>query len=529
MILRKPYALLIKYFKVIHIILSILMIYLIYKSNNILKFFNDYIASGWKSINESEIASYINPLLFISIFSIILLSIIIYFLMRFKNKPRLYYIFTPIMYIGVLVLFFTCNSILKNAQYDVINPVTTRAIRDIILIFMGLQIIFTIFSSLRGIGFDVKKFNFRQDIADLKIAELDDEEFEIDLEVQKYKIKRKYRRKLRNFKYIFLEHKFLFNTIFISLISVILVFVCLNIFIFNKAFKQNQIVQLDKYSIVVNNSYLYKTDFKGNKITDKYQYFIVDANIINRIVDNTFNLNKLSLEVNGKDYAPTTNIYSKFLGLGIGYSEGMELSTQTNNEYIFLFKIPVNANIKKVYLKYMYKTTYKNGSPISNYRKIKLNYYTNIESLSKNIKNLNQEMTINDTKIKLNSYEINNNFEYNYKFCVNVDNCIDSTGFITNNKNNKIILKLNSKITIGKNLNKYSINNKGNIFSNFGIIKYTVDSKNYTLNNFKNLTPSIINGDNIFLEVDKKILNADKISLELIIQNTKYTFNLKNE
>ncbi|MBQ7141354.1 MAG: hypothetical protein IJO32_07635 [Bacilli bacterium] len=529
MILKKPYALLIKYFKIIHIALSLFMIYLIYKSNNILKFFNDYIASGWKSINETEIANYINPLIFIFISLIIILSIIVYFLMRFKNKPRLYYILTPIMYLTILILFAVCNSILKDAQYKVINPVTTRAIRDVILIFMGFQIIFIMFSVLRGIGFDVKKFNFRQDIAELQIAELDNEEVEVNLEVQKYKIKRKYRRKFRNLKYVFLEHKFLFNTLFISIIFITILVTCLNIFAFNKTFKQNQIVQLDKYSIIVNNSYLYNTDFKGNEISDKYQYFVVDTKIINKIVDNTFNLNKLSLEVNGKDYSPVTNIYSKFLGLGIGYPENTELSTQTIDEYIFIFKIPVSENVKNVYLKYMYKTTYKNDSPVSNYRKIKLNYYTNLESISSNIKNLNHEMTIKDTKINIKSYEINNNFEYNYKFCSSNNNCIDSIGFIYSSNFNKSILKLDSIITMGSNLDKYSIKNKGDIFGKFGIIKYTLNSKNYVLNNFNNLTPSNINNDNIFLEVDKKISKADKISLELIIQNTKYTFNLKNE
>jgi len=529
MILKKPYALLIKYFKIIHIIISIFMIYLLYKFNNILNFFNDYITSGWKSINEIEIANYFNPLLFISIFSIIILSIIIYFLMKFKDKPRLYYIFTPIAYFGVLIFIFVCNSILKDAQYNVINPITTRAMRDVILIFIGIQIIFTIFSALRGIGFDVKKFNFRQDIADLQIDELDNEEIEVDLEVHKYKIKRKYRRKLRNFKYIFLEHKFLFNSIFISLVILIIIITLLNIFIFNKTFKENQLVQLDKYSIIINNSYLYKTDFKGNEISNKYQYFVVNADIINKIVKNTFNLNKLTLEINGKDYTPITNIYSKFLGLGIGYLEGMELSTQTIDEYIFLFKIPIDEKVKNSYFKYLYKTTYKDGMPISNYRKIKLDYSKNIESINTNIKNINQDMKINDSNIKIKSYKINSGFEYKYNFCVSLNNCINSTGFISSTSSSKTILNLETEINIGKNFNKYSLKNNGEIFSNFGIINYTIGNKNYKVNNIKNLTPNNIIDDNIFLEVDNKILKADKILIELIIQNKKYTFNLKNE
>jgi hypothetical protein len=78
-------------------------------------------------------------------------------------------------------------------------------------------------------------------------------------------------------------------------------------------------------------------------------------------------------------------------------------------------------------------------------------------------------------------------------------------------------------------LNKYSIKNNGEIFSNFGIIKYIVDNKSYELRNLKNLTPNNIINNDIFLEVDNKISKADKIFIELIIQNKKYTFKLKNE
>ena len=72
MILRKPYAFLIKNFKIIHLILSIRMIYVVYKMSNIANFISDYI----NNIANSNIAtSYIGGLLFLSI-----LIIGIYFL-----------------------------------------------------------------------------------------------------------------------------------------------------------------------------------------------------------------------------------------------------------------------------------------------------------------------------------------------------------------------------------------------------------------------------------------------------------------
>ena len=69
------------------------MAYLMYKMVNLYKFFNGYVLSGWSSINADEIAGYIGPLIYISIAIIIALALIVFFLMRFKNKPRLYYLF----------------------------------------------------------------------------------------------------------------------------------------------------------------------------------------------------------------------------------------------------------------------------------------------------------------------------------------------------------------------------------------------------------------------------------------------------
>ena len=81
------------------------MSYLIYKTNNVYKFFNSYVKAGWMSLNETELAGYIGPFIYFSIILIIVLAIIVFILMRFKNKPRLYYLLTPITYFLISILF----------------------------------------------------------------------------------------------------------------------------------------------------------------------------------------------------------------------------------------------------------------------------------------------------------------------------------------------------------------------------------------------------------------------------------------
>jgi len=321
MIFRKPYAILIKYFKIIHVVISIFMIYLIYKTNALHSFFSGYVKSGWISINTAEIADYIGPIIYVSIAIILVLSIIIYLLIKFKNKPRLYYLLTLIVYILILIFFIVSHNILKGAETDVISPITVRAIRDISLIALGVQFIFAVFSVLRAIGFDVKKFNFRQDIADLQIAELDDEEIEVSFEVDKHKLNRKFQRKMRNTSYIFKENKFIIILVITLLVVGISGKYVLDYFIFNPIYKENKVVELDKYNIIVNKSYITENDYLGNVISSKYKYVVIDTTIINRIVDNKFDIDKLSISINNISYEPATNLYIDFIDIGNGYKE----------------------------------------------------------------------------------------------------------------------------------------------------------------------------------------------------------------
>ena len=75
MILRRPYAFLIKHFRFIHLILFSLMVYITVMANNILKFFTEYITNNGNI--EVIAANYINSFIIISILLIIILVFIV--------------------------------------------------------------------------------------------------------------------------------------------------------------------------------------------------------------------------------------------------------------------------------------------------------------------------------------------------------------------------------------------------------------------------------------------------------------------
>ncbi|MBE6153623.1 MAG: hypothetical protein E7166_05310 [Firmicutes bacterium] len=507
MVFRKPYALLIKYFKIIHLISSVFMMYLIYKTNNLYKFFNSYVKNGWMSLNEFELSTYIGPLIYFSIILIIMLTIIVYILMRFKNKPRFYYLLTPIIYFLILILFIVSNSTMSVAIVDVVSPVTTRVLRDILMIAMGFQFILLVFSILRSIGFDVKKFNFKQDIADLKIEELDNEEVEVNIEIDKHKINRKLKRRIRNSKYIFNENKFIIYLIVGLFIVIFAAYYILNIFVFNPTYKEGKLVELNRYSFVVNKSYVTNKDYLGNTISNNNKYILVDFSIINKIVDNTFDIDKLSLFVDDMSYAPSTNIYSDFIDLGNGYKE-QRLSVSDINRYFVVFKIPNDINTKRATLRYLNEVKYdKNGNEIYKYKKVKLNPVN--DNIVKLDKKLGDEININNNLIKINEYKI-----------------ADAFNNIIPISNNTTVLKLIIDGKLGNTANYY-IKDISQYLSKFGSITYTKNGKTYRQKNLYNLISNNFNGKEIFLEVTNEISGAEKINFEIKIRNVNYRYKLK--
>ncbi len=524
MVLRKPYALLIKYFKVIHIIITVFMAYLMYKMVNLYKFFNGYVLSGWSSINADEIAGYIGPLIYISIAIIIALALIVFFLMRFKNKPRLYYLLTPIVYTVLLFIFIYSNSILKSAEVDVINPVTVRIIRDITMISVVVEFIFILFSLFRSIGFDIKKFNFKQDIADLQIQELDNEEVEVNFEIDKYKLNRKFRRRFRNIKYIFSEHSFIFTLIISLIIGITIVIFILNTFVLKPIYREGKLIKTNNFNFTVTKSYITTKDYLGEELGKNSKYVLVNLSIINKIQELTLDTDKFSININNESYPAVTNIYSDFKDLGNGYIN-QKLTIGKANNYFLVFKIPRNINSNKIIFRYLNEIAYdKNGSQINKYKSVKLNVI-NADNTNIINKKIGDSSNINGTEFTIKEYNISDSFDYKYNFCIKDDDCKTSIAHVTPSGYNSTILKLTVDSKLGENINS-SIKDMSYYFKEFGSIVYIKDGKRYKQKKLTNLTTNF-NGTEIFLNVTNNIKNSSEIKFEISNRNIIYSYKLK--
>ena len=161
MILKKPYAFLIKHFKLIHIILAIPLIYIVRKTRSVVSFFNQYVINKYSFQTGSDISGlYISGLMLFSIVIIIFAASTIYFLLKYKEKPVKMYVSLIAYYIFLFIVLFWLSGIISSMSQDVLGAKAARSYRDIATLIYYPQYIFIVFIALRAVGFNIKQFNF---------------------------------------------------------------------------------------------------------------------------------------------------------------------------------------------------------------------------------------------------------------------------------------------------------------------------------------------------------------------------------
>ncbi len=162
MIIRKPYAFLIKNFKKIHIALLAFAIFIYFKSTQTYSFVREFISlASYDSYNE-PISRYITVFSFLLLIILILVSGALLLLLRRKDKPWKLYLVPIIQYTIIFVSFMTIRRYFNT--YTGIEPTTSlRAWRDILLISQFFQLAVIIIFLIRIFGIDLNKFNFKLD------------------------------------------------------------------------------------------------------------------------------------------------------------------------------------------------------------------------------------------------------------------------------------------------------------------------------------------------------------------------------
>lgn len=514
MILKKPYAILIKYFKLIHVFLTIFIVYTIYKVNLLLKFFNNYISNQTSVVGQNLKDNLYTNLMFVIPIIILLISIALLWLMIKKKKPYRFYLVNTFIYIIVFIVIVYTSIFLGNMEKSLVDVVNVRVVRDLLTITILLQSVSLIVSFIRAIGFDIKSFEFLSDLQQLQLDEEDKEEYEIDFSIDSNERRRKRKRKLRYLKYTYRENKIFINIFLLLIIGILCFVIYKNIGIYTKLNKEGSVLSTNYYNFGVEESYLINTSYKGNTITDNYLVVLklkirINSNK-NRLITGNF-----KLQVGDNSYI-TTNKYDKYL-IDLGTVYNNDALTSEYSSYLLVYEIPkedINESIKLIYL--------EEGKNV----KVKLNPIkyddtcNNEYQLGENIKLKDQDV------ININSYELQEIFTVGYDYCIK-DKCYNSIQYLVptlDTNYDKVILKLIGTANV-KEDSLYS--NFNQLMANLVTIEYKIgdQTKTTSITRITNLKKTQLN--TYYYEVNKELMLADSIKLVFNTRKCKYSYVLK--
>ena len=337
MVLKRPYAFLIKHFRLIHLIITVIFTYIAISTRKIYRYINSVIELA---SNKYDANLYIKYIIILFIIIALILCIVIYLLLKYKNKPRRVYLFTIVGYAAIIVFLTMLFGYMQEFSNSIIDAKTIRFYRDTLLIVQLFQYLIIIFMLIRGLGFDIKKFNFSKDAQELNTTIADSQEVEINTKIDTTNISRRLHKQGREFGYYYKEFKIY---IIIILIVVIAILGYKGYNYYNdklKTYKENDYIG-NKYNIAIKNSYY--------NVTDENKYLIVNFDVRKSGNRGQLNAANLTLVIGKEKYTPDKNSCNRFSKLGTCYNQQYIGSNLTN--YILVYKVD-NLNTKNAHILY---------------------------------------------------------------------------------------------------------------------------------------------------------------------------------
>ncbi len=532
MVFRKPYAFLIKHFKLLHVILTGVVIYLIIRMTGTISFINDYLNANVKLISLEQFESAYNALDFVFPVIVLLFSVILFFVMTLKKKPNKFYMYAMLIALVTLILNVYGYYTLRSLTEVWLKANRLSMLSDFYVFALVANVVLCAMSASRAIGFNIGRFDFNNDISQFDLSEEDSAEFEVSVDFDIDVIKRNAKKRIRYLNYFYKENK---RTIFGTLLMIIFVSAIYGLslyFRYRKDVIRGNILSYNGFSVQVNNAYVINSDSEGNQLKDNKHIVVVDTSITNLSGKDSYSFptGTLSLNVGAMSYTLTKQYNAYISDLGKMYNDE-KIKAGNTVKSIFAFEVP-ESNLNSTILLGVRDL---NGQK-THY--LKLNT-TNLSNEDDTIKEefLGEELVFDnslfkDTRIKIDSFEINDKYKINYRFCANSTTCLNSVEYLVprNNTSNydMTILKINGSFDINNNA---LFTNFYQLFETFGYIEYKIAGKTYQqTSGFKQISSKKINNNNTYyIGVLKDIKNAESVCLGLKIRNIYYRYYLTKE
>ncbi len=536
MILRKPYALFIKYFKIIHLIMALLIAILIYRSGVLLSFFNVYLDDYRSATDGFVLGDMINIYSFLLVLVVIIATIIVMSVMIVKKKPKFLYIYNLALYIGVIVFFIISYNVLKDINSTILDIRVSKALRDVSVMVVALEVLSFILVLIRATGFDVKKFDFATDIQGLEISEKDSEEIEVAVEFDKNKARRKLRRKIRDVWYTYIEHKFVFNLSAIILLIVIAFSIYFNTSIYTSNYGEDKYFSAGGFSMAVTDSYVVNNDYSGDEITNDTSLVVAQFQVKrNLTTTKTLNTGLITLRVGGNSYGQTATYNSSLADLGTGYVD--QKLTDDYETYFLVFAVPNDISLSNAKLKINDNVSYVNGQMGAKNIFIGLD----LKNIDEDVKTFTNKLgetidfeasILKDTQLTVNEVSISNKFKATYNFCASQNNCYESTEYITPTATGsyaKALMKIRGNLDVSGAINISGVSDFRGFFNMFATLEYEVNGSTKEVKiNSQSVKPKTAKENNIYyIEIPREASNSSKLNLIFKIRQMTYNYTIK--
>ena len=527
MIIKKPYAFIIKNFRLIHGLLFLMLVFLAVKSVGIYDFFSAYVTNHYY-VNFADIASnYVSVPMYLLAILTVLISFVIYYILSIKDRENRLYLILILFYIILFAYFIYMYNIFLGLETKAMNSETQRAFRDISLIAILPQIVFIFIIMLRALGFNLKQFDFKKDLEELEIDTSDNEEVEVTLGTDTYKIARFFRKFLRLSKYFIIENK----TFVIAVCSIIVLAVGISIYskvdVFGVTYTENEEIIASGVSYNVIESYITDSDYNNVVINNGKKYILVRVNISNKSrLNYSLNRDTFRLQTKSDFLLPVFSYQEKFSDLGEIFTPDIVYSGN-DKESLVVFEIKNSDESKD----YIFKIKTENSN--DRYKEIIVTPSNISSSKDMGSYNLPAKVTFNDSILKnstltIGNIEIAEKFKEEYEYTINGE-VKKGTQFIlpeSSNRGESLIIKIKNTLELDKSsaLSNY-IDNPEDLFLRYGILKYRYQGK-YVSIKFSKINTNYDKSNYSYLQVPKNIEEASKFEIILLIRGVKYTFIL---
>ena len=520
MVFRKPYAFLIKYFKIINLVLVFLLSYISYKLSLLRTVIAD-IYSGDITNFSTLGATYIGFKLYLAILITGVILVGIFLLLKRKDKPLKDYLFSLLYLIVIFIYLMFISSVFITLDETIVEQTSLKLYTDIAFLIIIPIIYFIVKFFLMSIGFNLNKFNFSKDILELKQEEKDNEEVEVVFDKNTYKYKRGVRKWFRELKYYFLENKFLI-TIIIGIVALVLVVTLFSFnFLNSNKVRVGETFVAGSFQYKVVNMYETKYDLNSNIIQDGSKFVIASINVRNIAAQSSsIDFKRIRL-LYGENYVYANNYFNKFFqDVGTLYNNEPIKSGDLKN-YIFIFKVPSSYKSKKYVLKFYDRVAVENEEFVGSYKEIKISADSLDKNKNEKVLNLNENTIFNKknygkSNLTLTNYEIKSSYIYTEN---------DKSTIIRDKDINNLLLILDYKLELDNkvDLKKYFVNSK-EFFDKYSSVEYIYNDRTKVVGNV-NVIADINN--KVIISVPYEIQDATSMKFVLNFRDVKIIFNLK--